>query len=66
MINVYELRSIGIDSAQRAMNAGGELLPIASPFYSGGQVYSHILFTARGRAYRVNQNIAEALQCLKD
>ena len=60
-MDVYGLKTIGIDSARRAMNAGGELLPLASSFYSGGQVYSHILITVRGTAYRVAQTIAEAL-----
>lgn len=58
----HELKSIGLDVAQRAVNAGGELLPIATPFYSGGYSYTHVLRTVRGKLYRVARTIAVGIR----
>lgn len=68
----HNLKSIGLHAAQRAVNAGGLLLKVAEPFYSGGYVYTHVLHTVRGTMYRVARTIAadirmspqrSALQC---
>jgi len=32
----HELKSIGLHAAQRAVEAGGLLLKVSAPFYSGG------------------------------
>ncbi len=54
----HDLKSIGLHAAQRAVDSGGVLKKVSEPFYSGGQTYTHVLYTVRGATYRVAQSIA--------
>lgn len=58
----HELKSIGVGAAHRAITAGGILAPVATPFYSGGYTYTHVLHTVRGKAYRVAKQTVAQLQ----
>lgn len=56
-----DLKSAGVDQVQRALDAGGSLAPMYTSFYSGGQVYTHVLTTKRGTQYRVCRRVVAAV-----
>ena len=62
----YNLPTISFDRAQKAMERGAVAGPILTPFYSGGETYTHTICTARGTVYRVSRRIAEALKLQTD
>ena len=57
-----ELKSVGLTAAQRAIDAGGLLVAMAEPFFSGGYSYTHLLHTVRGKTYRVSRTIVGYLR----
>jgi hypothetical protein len=57
----YDLNSAGVDQVQRAISAGGSLVAMATPFYSGGYTYTHVLTTKRGTQYRVSKQVMRAV-----
>ncbi len=55
---MYEsLKSAGVDQVQRAIKAGGSVAGMATSFYSGGYIYTHVLTTQRGTQYRVSKQV---------
>ena len=57
----YDLKSAGVDQVQRAINAGGSVVEMATSFYSGGYTYTHVLTTKRGTQYRVSKQVMRAV-----
>lgn len=57
----YDLKTISFEKARKALDQGAVLTPIQTPFYSGGEAYTHTLSTNRGTIYRVARRVVKAL-----
>lgn len=57
----YDLKSISVEPAQRALDKGASVFKMRSGFYSGGHSYNHVLATKRGTSYRVSDWVFKAL-----
>lgn len=57
----YDLKSIGITQAQKAIDKGATLSKINGGFYSGGACFNHVLDTPRTR-YRVSDWVFKSLK----
>ncbi len=57
----HDLKSAGVDQVQRAISAGGLVVPMATSFFSGGYTYTHVLTTKRGTQYRVSKQVMRAV-----
>lgn len=57
----HDLKSAGLDQVQRAIDDGGSLAVMATPFYSGGHIYTHVLTTKNGTQYRVSKQVMRSV-----